>query len=98
MNAEKKLQKREYDLARNRLLKEIEIDKGKVYRKYTKLNLNVVKHENPTQPIVSNLPEPVKIVYSKRFEDFTSDEQIQLNYIRNNYGEAYYQQILASNQ
>jgi len=98
MNAEKKLQKREYDLARNRLLKEIEIDKGKVYRKYTKLNLNVVKHENPTQPIVSNLPESVKIVYSKRFEDFTPDEQIQLNYIRNNYGEAYYQQILASNQ
>jgi hypothetical protein len=94
MNAEKKLQKREYDLARNRLLKELEIDKGKVYRKYTRLNINT-KPDN--QPIVSNVIEPV-IIYTKQFEDFTPNEQTQLTYIRQNYGEAYFQEILKANQ
>ena len=100
MNAEKKLQKREYDLARNRLLKELEIDKGKVYRKYTRLNIkniNTTKPENNQQPFVSNDIEPVIVKpKTKALDEYTPEEQIQLSYIRMNYGESYYQQVIDS--
>ena len=96
MNADEKMEKKRYDSIRYRMNKEVLMDKGKVYRKYTRLNINTKPDNNPQQ-FVSNVIEPVIVKpKTKAFEEYTPEEQIQLAYIRMNYGEAYYQQVLES--
>lgn len=88
--------KREYDRLRYSLKRELLIDKGKTFRPYKKCcELTTEYIDVRPKNEFKNLP----IDYLKQKEmldSFTDDERIQLDYIRNNYGEAYFQQVLNS--